>query len=371
MIDIKNTFVKLTSKRYPRGKEDQVIELLPEYKFEKDEIGNYFIIVKKQDDTFSDTMFTCHLDTIDRTKFTTTDWSNRKWNVTTGKWDIIDPEKEKNVKVDDGSVIHVFEDDFIKTDGNTNLGADDKAGMTIMLNMISENIPGLYYFFIGEETGCIGSSGISRKFTDLIKEQKLPDVKKCISFDRRSYGSVITHQMSSRCCSDEFGNELSKRLNEFGFWYANDSTGIYTDSAEFLDIIPECTNLSVGYFDEHSLTEKQDIEFLELLSRAVLKIDWDSLPITRTIDDCKYTGKKSKTYTTYNGYNYGNEWMNDEDEYLSRYYHNNNFNSSTNTTSTTSTTNNSSSNNLKKEIDDFDFDKWYNEQKAKSIILND
>lgn len=366
MIDIKSTFVKLTTKRYPRGKEDQVIELLPEYKFEKDEIGNYFIIIKKSDGTFSNTMFTCHIDTIDRSKYTSTNWDNRKWNQATGKYEIIDPEKENDKKVDDGSVIHVFDDDFIKTDGNSNLGADDKAGMTIMLNMISENVPGLYYFFIGEESGCVGSSGISRKFTDLIKDGKLPDVKKCISFDRRSYGSVITHQMSTRCCSDEFGKELSNRLNEFGFWYDNDSTGVYTDSAEFLDIIPECTNLSVGYFDEHTLSEKQDIEFLELLSLAVLKIDWETLPVTRSVEDCKYNGKKSRT-TYYGGY--GSEWY--DDDVYGNYYHEY-INRSTSTSSTNTTTNITKPDpNLRKDVDDFDFDKWYNEQKSKSIIFND
>ena len=40
----------------------------------------------------------------------------------------------------------------------TILGADDKAGMVILLYMIEKKIPGLYYFFIGEEVGCIGSN---------------------------------------------------------------------------------------------------------------------------------------------------------------------------------------------------------------------
>lgn len=368
MIDIKNSFINLTTRRYPNGKESQVIDLLPEFKFEKDDIGNYYIIIKKPNGDFSDTMFTSHLDTIDRGKFVSgySNWDNKKWDITTSKWVIIDPEKEKNVpKVDDGSITHVFDGDFIKTDGNSNLGADDKAGMVIMLNMITENIPGLYYFFIGEESGCIGSSNMSRKYSDYVSSGLLPDVKKCISFDRRGYSSVITHQMSSRCCSDEFGDELSKQLNEYGFWFKNDSTGVYTDSAEFLDIIPECTNLSVGYFDEHTLTEKQDIEFLELLSLAILKIDWENLPIIRSINECKYTGKKSKK--TYGYGNYGNYFDDDDDIYTTR-----RSTSSTSVNTTPNTVVNTNVNtNLRNDIDDFDFDKWYNEQKLKNEIFND
>jgi len=47
MIDIKNTFLKLTSKRYPYGKEDEVIELIPEYNLKKDSVGNYYIVIKR------------------------------------------------------------------------------------------------------------------------------------------------------------------------------------------------------------------------------------------------------------------------------------------------------------------------------------
>ena len=62
-------------------------------------------------------LLTSHLDTIDRGKFVSgySNWDNKKWDITTSKWVIIDPEKEKNVpKVDDGSITHVFDGDFIK-----------------------------------------------------------------------------------------------------------------------------------------------------------------------------------------------------------------------------------------------------------------
>jgi len=145
MINIRDTFIKLTSMTYPSGTEDDVIKLLSEFKFKKDNFDNYYIIVERDNGEKLDTMFTCHLDTY-------------------GKY--------YDKKVD---VVHRFDGDFIKTDSMSILGADDKAGMTIMLNMISHGVPGLYYFFVGEETGRIGSGYLSLNFNHflLINDIKL------------------------------------------------------------------------------------------------------------------------------------------------------------------------------------------------------
>lgn len=368
MINIKETFLKLTSNRTPKGLEDNVIKLIPEFNFEKDEFDNYFIIIKKSDGTFSDTMFTAHLDTIDRGP---SNWDNKKWDAVGQKW--IYPEKEGD-EDKDKPIKHTFEDDFIKSDGKTNLGADDKAGVTIMLNLMSEDVPGLYYFFMGEESGCAGSSSLSRVFKDKVTEGKLPDVNRVIAFDRRGYDSVITNQMGTVCCSDEFAKEIANKLNEYGFWYKPDDSGIYTDSAEFVDIIPECTNISVGYFNEHSTTEKQDIVFLELLAVVLTKIDWDSLKITRDITNVTYRGKKS----TYN--RYGWNWEDYGGYYDGGYYRNGvTTNTMRNTEGTTYTKGDTTEGDhyvdegkgnttklpKKVEVNDEEFDKWYLEQKNK------
>lgn len=354
MINIKETFIKLTSKRYPYGYEDEVIELLPEYKFEKDEFDNYYIIIKKKDGTFSDTMFTSHLDTIDRGSYTVTTYTSDGKSTT----------KSKGNKL----IKHTFNGDFIETDGNSNLGADDKAGTVIMLNMISENVPGLYYFFIGEESGCIGSSTLSREYETLVENKTLPKVTKCVSFDRKGYDSVITEQAGGVSASDEFANELAKRLNEYGFWYKSDDGGVYTDSAEFTDVIQECTNLSVGYFGEHTTSEKQDIDFLELLAMVVTKIDWDTLPIKREVDKI-YTGKKSKVGNRFNIYAGYPDYY-DEDYY--GYGYNNGMIGphNTNNSSISQGVGNSSTKKVEVDYDLGEFDKWYNKQKVASLVVN-
>lgn len=241
-MKIKNKFLQLTSKTYPHGTENELKNQLPNGYIE-DDFGNFYIQIGNNPST----MFTCHLDTADR--------------------------MQKKVK-------HLIDGDIIKTDGDSILGADDKAGMTVILYMIEKKVPGLYYFFIGEERGCVGSSRLSKKWNDLNFSKY---ITKCISFDRRGTDSVITEQFYGVCCSDIFAKELSKRLNsvEKTFKYMPDPTGIYTDSAQFTGLIPECTNISVGYYSEHTHSERQDINHLIKLCNAVVKVDWETLPITR------------------------------------------------------------------------------------------
>jgi hypothetical protein len=196
-------------------------------------------------------MFTSHLDTADRKQMTTNIFS----------------------KEIDG-------DEILYTDGKSILGADDKSGVSVMLYMMEYNVPGLYYFFIGEEVGGIGSGLLSKNYD---KYDFSKGIKKCISFDRRNYHSIITHQSLTRTCSDEFANSLCQELINQGLHYELDNTGAFTDSANFINVINECTNISVGYFKEHTTGEYVNITFLEQLCKACINIDWENLTINRKI----------------------------------------------------------------------------------------
>jgi hypothetical protein len=242
-------------------------ELFPKG-MQKDEWGNYFYKVGD-----SRSIFAAHLDTVSKDYVTVT---------------------------------HVFDDNLIKTDGKTTLGADDKAGITVLLWMIQNNVPGLYYFFIGEEVGCIGS-GNAAKF-GFFKG----NYDRIISFDRRDVSSVITFQSSSRCCSDDFADALCRELNQTRrLSYKKDTGGVYTDSAEFTHLVPECTNVSVGYYKEHTTSESQDILHLTDLAEACIKVDWEKLPTKRNPEvhewkDYSYPTSSRKDYA-YNDdwYDYG------------------------------------------------------------------
>ena len=49
--------------------------------------------------------------------------------------------------------------------------------------------------------------------------------------------------------------------NKNGIELRPDDTGLFTDSANFIGVIKECTNISVGYYNEHSTSEIQNIQF--------------------------------------------------------------------------------------------------------------
>ena len=166
---------------------------------------------------------------------------------------------------------------FYKDDEYGCLGADDGAGVWLMLNMIDAGVPGHYFFHYGEERGGVGSVGMSSYHS-----RYLSQFQRAIAFDRRGTGDVITHQAVGRCCSDEFAVALSSALNKFDrMGYKPCSGGIFTDTANYIYEIGECTNLSCGYQDEHSKDEVLDFEHLSAMRLACINMNWEDLPSVR------------------------------------------------------------------------------------------
>ena len=197
----------------------------------------------------------------------------------------------------------------VKWDGDTlrlneprrgqTLGADDGAGLWLMLEMIKANRPGLYIFHRAEEVGGLGSKHIASKLPDVVK-----NIKMAIAFDRKATHSVITYQRGERCCSDAFAVDLADRLNQTpGLAYKLDDGGVFTDTASYTRLIPECTNLSAGYYNEHTETESLDVAHLLRLRTALLTLDVTDLPIER--DPTKVESKWAGYGYGY-GYGYGN-----------------------------------------------------------------
>lgn len=225
-------FHKLLDPRLPKGASKVV-----------DNYGNIFVLVG--DCEQSDVAFTSHLDTVARLN-----------------------SRPPKVKMTNGGVLYVGNPDVADC-----LGADCGAGIYLMLEMLEAGIPGRYCFFLDEEVGCEGSSASKKDQTGF-----WTGVKAMISFDRRGDG-VITKQRSSQCCSDTFALELSRRL---GRGPEHLQSGVYTDSAEFTGIIPECTNVGVGYNFEHTPDETLDLNILgALLQRCLDPWTFRELPIER------------------------------------------------------------------------------------------
>ena len=179
------------------------------------------------------------------------------------------------------------------------LGADDGAGMWLLMEMLDAGVPCWLAFFRAEEVGGLGSQFAAKDNPEFFKT-----FTHCISFDRRGTGDVITHQSWGRCCSEELAAHLSSALNEHGLDYRPNDGGIFTDSANMTDLIAECTNCSIGYLNEHHDTEELDVDHLLRLRDALVKIDWTTMPVKREPgeDDFKYD-YSWLNYRSYNGFN--------------------------------------------------------------------
>lgn len=227
----------------PHKTEDSLEPQLPK-PFVKDDDGNYVIDVGDH----KGVMFSSHLDTACQTR-------------------------EK-------IGLRITEEGRLHTDGKTILGADCKAGAALMLWMIQHGIPGHYVFHAGEERGGIGSHARAEKMAEWYKA----NIRKCIAFDRRAYHSIITRQGGDCTASDDFAKSLIEQVPSMKI----DPTGSFTDSKSYAHLVPECTNLSVGYHNEHSCREWLSIPYLEWLSKVVLRVKWGDLVVARTPEEPKW-----------------------------------------------------------------------------------
>lgn len=164
------------------------------------------------------------------------------------------------------------------------LGADCAAGVWIMREMILAGVAGTYAFHRDEEAGGNGSSWVLKN-----TPERLADIKFAIAFDRKGYSDIITHQ-GGRTASDAFARSLAAIL---GGTFKPDDTGLFTDTAIYADVIPECSNVSVGYFGAHGPREEQDVDFLQELRDVVIAADWSGLVLDRdpTVKEARTFGR--------------------------------------------------------------------------------
>lgn len=232
----------------------------------KDEIGNRYIRVPNADGSKSDVLWSCHTDSVHNPKM------DGRQNI---RWDA------------DGNILSL-------NDGKPGqcLGADDGAGMWLMLEMLKIGKPGLYIFHRGEEKGGIGSRWLVKNTPEVVD-----GINFAIAFDRMALSSIITFQGGTRCCSDKFGLALGAALSEVeGLSYKLDQGGSFTDTKVYTDLVAECTNVSVGYYNQHGPRETLDVRHMLKLRDALLNIDTSKLPVER---------KPGDNESRYSGYGYG------------------------------------------------------------------
>jgi len=263
----------LTSYCFPTNYEAQFFgQYFASIGAEKDEFGNYFLRNLTESGDISPVLFCAHMDT-----------ANSEITKT----------------------VHLLSsgERYLITDGKSILGADDRSGMFVLLTMFHRGVPGTYAFFVGEESGRIGSEC----FAKTLKPSGKNPYKAAIAFDRFGTGSIISKQMCYESCSQEFVSGLDLLFTEHGLFLCDDPGGVYTDTYSFLSTIPECTNISVGYMNQHTPYESQDLLFLVKLTEVAVKLSWDKLPFVRE--------PKKSSSLVYGGYSFGSIGKDFYDDY--------------------------------------------------------
>lgn len=175
-----------------------------------------------------------------------------------------------------------FKKDWQTIGGPTCLGADDRAGVWLMLQILQSH-PNKYTFawFEKEERGCIGSTVFTQ--TELFEElDAMTSV--FIGLDRRcdEYNPEIAQYGYD---NEDLDIVLEDQLPEFEF-----TSGSFTDCstlAFYSFLKTPCINLSVGYRNEHSVDETLHIPSMLMTLEALKHLQ---------IPDMKYKATSPPVY---------------------------------------------------------------------------
>lgn len=194
-----------------------------------------------------------------------------------------------------------------------NLGADDKNGIWIALELLRTEPVLKVALFPGEEIGCVGSKACNMDF--------FKDARFVIQCDRRNGSDFINTAGSVELCPTNFPSPELKA--KYGF---KNTYGLMTDvqTLKKRGLNVACCNISCGYYNPHTTSEYTDvgelINCLQFVREIVQTIAYT--PHTYTAPTYNYGGSYAKGASYYEpelDYN----WDSLEDEYTSwyeRYY---------------------------------------------------
>lgn len=182
------------------------------------------------------------------------------------------------------------------------LGADNTAGVWVLLQLHDADCPGVYVIHRGEECGGLGSSFIADVYA-----KELSQLKHAIAFDRRGFADVITHQGWERTASDAFAWALADQL---GPGFRPSDGGIFTDTANYSRLIPECSNVSIGFTNEHTDKETLDVIHAAIVAQQMIRLDIKRLPVVRDPNEIESKHWASAAYGHYdrNAISNGGGW---------------------------------------------------------------
>lgn len=182
------------------------------------------------------------------------------------------------------------------------LGADDRAGIFAILKILQDkHLRPHVIITTDEERGCVGSAKLAMKYP------KFPaEVKFLIQLDRRGENDSVFYD----CTNDEF----EEYVNKFGFETAWGTLSDISVLAPAWGVA--AVNFSVGYQNEHSLTETLNIQHLYNTIEKVKKILYDvkhnEVPTFKYMEKPnKWASLFSGNRDKYSGYTYNPSWLGD------------------------------------------------------------
>jgi len=270
LTDAQWRLLKMLTYRRPAGSETEarfIAGFIEPLGAKADGFGNYWLHIPDADGAASDVLFSCHTDTVHST------------------------EGGQRVSYGDGII------DL--TDGKVGqcLGADCGTGAWVMCELIRAGKPGSYVFHREEETGGVGSRWVADK-----NPAALSGFRFCIALDRKGAEDIITHQGGKRTASDAFAASFAALMAPHGLKMAKSTGGTFTDSSSYQRIIPECTNIAVGYKNQHGPTETQNMHHATALLAALWAADLSKLVCERDPAKVEYLSYGGGGYGNYGGY---------------------------------------------------------------------
>lgn len=140
------------------------------------------------------------------------------------------------------------------------LGADDRAGVNIILNHINDIN---FIFTVDEEIGCLGIQDLVKN-TNMLEEIEHKNISCMIELDRAGNNDIIGAKHGY--CQNDLSIELQRILNY------KDEYGVLTD-IDFLCESIASVNLSVGYYNAHTKNEYLNIKEYDYINSKIKELN--------------------------------------------------------------------------------------------------
>ncbi len=134
----------------------------------------------------------------------------------------------------------------------TGIGADDKNGIWVALNLLTTQKVLKCAFFVGEEVGCIGSEKANMDF--------FANTRFVLQCDRRNAADFINNASNVELCDKDFYDRC--HASKFGYKPTNGlQTDVVTLKKKGLKVC--AANLSCGYYNPHQEAEMTRFDELQ------------------------------------------------------------------------------------------------------------